>query len=325
MSAIQETTFISNIEMTNVTSIDALKEAVISNMSLLGFIYNVKVEWITIEDKEMENKDGKNSGIHRLNIGDIFLEMNEISSSVVYIAMYCKGRLRRSGSSCSYFEEIMDCLRVQLTNPDKNLTTISECYKFEYPPMSEAELEEAFPKPLTLINPDSIELTVNDDEFLLECLHLNATLELVGDEEELEEELEEDYDSDDEDEDSEEATLKDMTDGQINDYIEDAGVEPRDEIDEWTMNYTGGPILRYSYTTFNTATVSSQTVENCIIRCVSFNNTTLKNCRFSRISFYECDFTDVKIKNTKFKRCKFFNCELPAYVQLEKNSLICSY
>ena len=319
MSAIQETTFISNIEMKNVTSIEALKEAVISNMTLLGFITDVKMEWITIED----------SGVHRLNIGHIFLEMSEISSSVVYIAMYCKGRLRRSGSSCSYFEEIMDCLRIQLTNPDKNLTTISECYDFEYSPMSIAELEEVFPKPLTLVNPESIELTVKDDKFLVECLHLNATLELVGEdaeeEEELEEELEDDEDSDDDDDDSEEVQLKDMTDAQINDYIEDAGVEPRDEIDEWTMAYTGGPILRYSYTTFNTATVSSQTVENCIIRCVSFQNATLKNCRFSRINFYECDFTDVKIKNTKFKRCKFFNCELPAYVQLEKNSLICSY
>ena len=319
MSAFQETTFISNIEMKNVTSIDALKEAVIKNMSLLGFIYDVNMEWITIENEE-------NNGIHRLNIGDIFLEMNEISSSVVYIAMYYKGRLRRNGSSCSYFEEIMDCLRVQLTNPDKNLTTISECYNFEYPPMSEAELEETFPKPLTLVKPESIELVVKEDEFLVECLHLNATLELVGDEEEEEEEdLEEEYDSDDDDEDSEEVPLKDMTDDQINDYIEDTGVEPRDEIDEWTMKYTGGPILRYSYTTFDAATVSNQTVENCIIRCVSFKNTTLKNCRFSRISFYECDFTDVKIKNTKFKRCKFFNCELPAYVQLEKNSLICSY
>ena len=291
---LKDNTFISSIEIRNFTSIEALKVAVISNLTLLGFINeDVKAEWT------QNTENNEDSGIHRLTIGNIFFGMHEISSSVVYMAMYCLCRLRRGGSAHSYYEENMDCLRIQLTNPDLNLSSMAECYAFEYPPI---KINETDFTPLVVE-----ELIVKDDE--------------LADEDADEEEDEED----DEDEDSEEVQLKDMTDDQINDYIEDAGVEPRDEIDEWTMAYTGGAILRYSYTTFNNATVSSQTVENHIIRCVSFQNATLKNCRFSRINFYECDFTDVKIKNTKFKRCKFFNCELPAYVQLEKNSLICSY
>ena len=113
-----------------------------------------------------------------------------------------------------------------------------------------------------------------------------------------------------------------MTDDQIADYSEALGRAPREDIDEWALNYEGGPILRYSYVKFTGTTVTDQMVDDITITGAIFNSATLKNCRFSNVHFYECDFTDVKIKNTKFKKCNFFDCELPQYVKVEHSCLI---
>lgn len=46
------------------------------------------------------------------------------------VTMYATGRYRRNGSSVDYFEQVMDCLYIQIKNPDKIFSDLRECYEY---------------------------------------------------------------------------------------------------------------------------------------------------------------------------------------------------
>ena len=45
------------------------------------------------------------------------------------LTMYANGRYRRNGSTVDYYEQVMECLYIQIKNPDKKFSSLSECYE----------------------------------------------------------------------------------------------------------------------------------------------------------------------------------------------------
>jgi len=129
--------------------------------------------------------------------------------------------------------------------------------------------------------------------------------------------LEDEYDSDDEDEHIMSMRLCDMTDKQIDRYIDLSGQEPRDEIDRWTMNFRGGAIPRYSYVNFADAWITDQNVSNVTIRRAIFAGCTLRNFVFEDVHFHECNFLSVILENVTFQNCQFTDCYLDPYMSLD--------
>jgi hypothetical protein len=110
--------------------------------------------------------------------------------------------------------------------------------------------------------------------------------------------------------DEEEVALCDMTDAQIDEYIDSSGTYPHDEVVEWTMDYKGGPILRYSYVNFAGTCVANQQVSNIVIRNAKFTGSTLRNYVFDNVDFYDCDFKGVIVDNVTFRNSTFMDCYL---------------
>ena len=88
------------------------------------------------------------------------------------------------------------------------------------------------------------------------------------------------------------------------------GRQPRQEVDEWTLDFRGGAIPRYSYVNFADAWITDQLVFNVPIRCARFGRCTLRNFQFEQVHFHECDFKSVTLENVTFKDCQFTDCEL---------------
>jgi uncharacterized protein YjbI with pentapeptide repeats len=124
-------------------------------------------------------------------------------------------------------------------------------------------------------------------------------------------------DSDDEDERIMSMPLCNMTDKQIDRYIDLSGQEPRDEIDRWTMNFRGGAIPRYSYVNFADAWITDQNVSNVTIRRAIFAGCTLRNFVFEDVHFDECNFLSVILENVTFQNCQFTDCYLDPYMSLD--------
>jgi hypothetical protein len=145
-----------------------------------------------------------------------------------------------------------------------------------------------------------------------------------AEEDDAEEELDEDdeYDSDDEDERIMSMPLQDMTDAQIDRYIELSGLCPRDEIDRWSVNFRGGAILRYSYVKFTNVALEDQHVSNMTIRRAEFLGTTFRNCVFEQVHFDECDFKSVVLENVTFNNCHFTECDLDSYMSLDNSCIV---
>jgi hypothetical protein len=142
--------------------------------------------------------------------------------------------------------------------------------------------------------------------------------------------MEDDEDGEeDEDEDKEEdlmdMPLRNMNDLQIEKYVESIGQCPRDECDEWTMVYAGGPILRYSYCNFSQWHIEDQTVSNVTITRAIFEDTTFTNYVFDNVTFDECVFKDIILNNTTFKNCKFIECELDSSMVPDKSCEVVNY
>lgn len=130
----------------------------------------------------------------------------------------------------------------------------------------------------------------------------------------------ESLDSDEEDELIMSMPLRDMTDNQIDRYIDLSGQEqPRDEIKEWTMNFRGGAIPRYSYVNFADAWITDQHVSNITIRRARFSDCILRNFQFEQVHFHECDFKSVTLENVTFKDCQFTECDLDISMNLDNS------
>ena len=116
--------------------------------------------------------------------------------------------------------------------------------------------------------------------------------------------------------------LRDMNDVQIDKYIELSGQEPRDECNEWAMDFRGGAIPRYSYINFANLTIADQNVSNVTIRRGNFAGTTFRNCVFEHVQFDECDFKSVVIENVTFTDCQFTECDLPTYMSIDNSCIV---
>ncbi len=138
-----------------------------------------------------------------------------------------------------------------------------------------------------------------------------------------------DNDNDDNDDDNdndclrdEEILMRNMNDLQIEKYVEHIGCCPRDECDEWTMEYNGGNILRYSYCDFSQWHIEDKTVSNITITRATFIDTTFTNYVFDNVKFDECVFKDIILNNTTFKNSKFIECDLDSSMVLGKSCKI---
>ena len=119
--------------------------------------------------------------------------------------------------------------------------------------------------------------------------------------------------------------LSKMNDAQIEKYVERIGRCPRDECDEWTMDYAGGDIIRYSYCKFIQWHIEDQKVSNITITRSTFDEITFTNYVFDNVIFEECVFRDIVLNNTTFKNSKFIGCELDSSMVPDKSCEVINY
>ena len=119
--------------------------------------------------------------------------------------------------------------------------------------------------------------------------------------------------------------LRDMNDLQIEKYIELNGRCTFDERDEWSMVYTGGNILRYSYCTFIQWGIEDQTVSNITITRALFDEITFTNYVFDGVYFEKCVFKEIILNNTTFKNCTFHECTMDSSIVPDESCEVINY
>jgi hypothetical protein len=307
-------TYISNAQIKNYASIEDLKVAIIKTLARWfpnHYLFNedtpLMESWIKKEETDID-----------VLYGNIFqFELSIYGENVYNLVMFAIGRYRRHGSSCDYFERVLDCLEYQLGHPDIEFVTMETVRS------SKLQDQQAYTEtslwPTYCINESPLPIA-------------GAIAEtVVYDEAEDAESLEDDEDSDDEDSDDEDSDdessddededelimsmpLSHMNDTQIEKYVELCGRCPRDECEEWEMMYTGGAILRYSYCKFIQWGIEDQTVSNITISRAIFDEINFDNCVFDGVEFEECVFKNIVLNNTTFKNCRFIECEMDSSI-----------
>jgi len=113
--------------------------------------------------------------------------------------------------------------------------------------------------------------------------------------------------------------LRNMSDKQIDRYCCIIGECPSNAIYEWTSDFNGGAITRYSYINFADTTISDRRVLNVSITCAIFTGCTLRNVQFEQVHFHRCDFMSVTLDNVTFKDCQFTYCDLDICIDLDNS------
>jgi hypothetical protein len=317
-------TYISNAQIKNYASIEDLKVAIIKTLARWfpnHYVFN---------DHAIESWFKTDATNVDILYGNTFqFELSVYGENVYNLVMFAIGRYRRHGSSCDFFERVLDCLEYQLGQPDIEFDTMQTARTNKqqdeqtyYPETSLWPKRSINESPLPIAG--ALAETVVYDEA--------EDAESLEDEDESDDHESEDEDeSDDEDSDDEEVSSDDedsededelimsmplshMNDTQIEKYVELCGRCPRDECDEWEMVYTGGNILRYSYCKFIQWGIEDQTVSNITITRATFDEVTLTNYVFDNVNFEECVFNDLILNNTTFKNCKFIDCEMDSSI-----------
>ena len=300
-------TYISNAQIKNYASIEDLKVAIIKTLARWfpnHYVFNEHAveSWVKKEDTNVD-----------ILYGNTFqFELSVYGENVYNLVMFAIGRYRRNGSSCDFFERVLDCLEYQLGQPDIEFDTMQTARTNKqqdeqtyYPETSLWPIHSINESPLPIAG--AIAETVVYDEA--------EDAESLEDEDESENESSDDEDSDDdEDELIMSMPLRHMNDAQIEQYVELCGRCPRDECEEWEMVYIGGDILRYSYCKFIQWGIEDQTVSNITITRAIFDEINFENCVFDNVNFEECVFNDLILNNTTFKNCKFIDCELDSSI-----------
>ena len=255
-------TYISNVTITNYANIADLKVVIIKTL-VRWFPKKYVFNECAIES--WVKKEG--TDIDVLYSNSFQFELSIKDENLYQLEMYANGRLRRQGSSCDFFEMILECLEFQIKHPEKDFDTMIDCHKDE----------------------------------------------------------DEDEDEDEEEDDIMNMQLREMNDAQIEKYVERIGQYPRDECDEWTMDYNGGPIIRYSYCNFSQWHIEDQTVSNITISRAIFIDTTFTNYVFDNVKFDECVFKDVILNNTTFKNSIFSDCEMDSTIVPDDSCEVVNY
>ena len=333
-------TYISAIQISTYTTLDALKVDIVKTLARWfpnNYVYdehNPLDSWAIREETEIDI----------LCNGTFQFELLQVDIQHVYeLTMYGVGRYRRHGSSCDFFERVFDGLEQQLKHPSPPFATMTEaitckesedCIDFGTPFQYTTSSALPFPGALAetvvydkedadeilLTTEDAAVLSDDEDSTVASLEDLDEDNADAEDDEDSDDESEaESLDSDDEDERIMSMPLRDMTDTQIDRYIDLSGRCPRDEIDEWTMNFRGGAILRYSYVNFSDTTLEDQHVSNVTIRRARFAGCTLRNFQFEQVHFDECNFLSVTLENVTFKDCQFTECDLDPYMSLDNS------
>jgi hypothetical protein len=333
-------TYISSTEINNYETLESLQETIIRTIA----------RWFGIQGavwSEIECTYGiyQLCGIERLQA---HFEVYVSSDDTYRLTMHAVGNFRRHGSSCDYFENLFDCLEYQLGHKDIEFVTMEtaslnkrQCEQ-EYTSVPEADYDSGDEKAIDLAT-EQVLLTTEDDAKGLdeqECercagwgcstsnRHTGYTRSEVDTNEAEEDEesvASSDEDSDDEDDRIMTMPLRDMTDKQIDRYIYFLGREPRDECDEWEMDYAGDAIIRYSYVNFADTTIADRWVFNVTIRRARFAGCTLRNFQFEQVHFHECDFKSVILENVTFKDCQFTECDLDISISLDNSCSVENY
>jgi hypothetical protein len=341
-----ELTYISTTRVNTYTTLDALKIDIIKTLARWFSNYYVYNEHALESWVQMEGTD-----VYVL-YGTFQFELQQVQETSFQLTMYAVGRFRRNGSSCDYFERVFDGLEQQLKHPSPHFSTMLEAF---YSKSAEDYIDFGSPLQYTHSNsvsgvlpaPGVIAETVvydEDDESEAEDEATVASLEDEDDDDEESEAEDDDSEaeddessmgdsvstcllstSDDEDERIMSMPLRDMTDTQIDRYIDLKGLCPRDECNEWTMVFRGGAIPRYSYVNFAEAGISDQNVSEITIRRAKFAGCTLRNFVFEQVHFDECDFKSVVLENVTFRNCQFTECDLDPYMSLDNTCSVENY
>jgi len=305
-------TYISNTQIKDYASIEDLKVAIIKTLARWfpnHYVFNEHAleSWFKTDATNVD-----------ILYGNTFqFELSIYGENVYNLVMFAIGRYRRHGSSCDFFERVLDCLEYQLGQPDIEFVTMQTARtnkqqdKQPYPETSLWPIHSINESPLPIAGAIA-ETVVYDEAEDAESIEDSDESDTVASLEDSDDE------SSDDDEDEDELImsmpLSHMNDTQIEKYVELCGRCPRDECDEWEMVYTGGDILRYSYCDFSQWHIEDQTVSNVTITRAIFNETTFTNYVFDNVTFDECVFMDVILNNTTFKNSKFIECELDSRV-----------
>ena len=281
-------TYISNTQIKDYASIEDLKVAIIKTLARWfpnHYVFNEHAleSWFKTDATNVD-----------ILYGNTFqFELSIYGENVYNLVMFAIGRYRRHGSSCDFFEKVLDCLEYQLGHPEREFATMAESREtvltlWNFEPQT---------APAPLVEAESVAESLDDES-----------------DEDSDDEDSDDEDSDDEDELIMSMPLSHMNDTQIEQYVELCGRCPRDECEEWEMVYTGGAILRYSYCKFIQWHIEDQTVSYITISRAIFDETTFTNYVFNCVVFEECVFKDIHLNNTTFKNCRFIDCEMDSSI-----------
>ena len=316
-----ELTYIYTIQVNNYATIDDLKVAIIKTLARWfpnHYVFNEHAveSWVKKDETDVDV----------LYSNTFQFELSVKSENVYYLIMYAIGRYRRHGSSCDFFEKVLDCLEYQLGHPDIEFVTMETARS--------NKLQGEQPYPETLLWPTR---SINESPLpVAGALAETVVYDEAEDAESLEDEDEDSDDEDSDDEDSDDESddederimsmpLSHMTDAQIEKYVELCGRCPRDECEEWEMMYTGGAILRYSYCKFIQWGIEDQTVSNITISRAIFDEINFDNCVFDGVEFEECVFKNIVLNNTTFKNCRFIDCEMDSSIVQDDSCRVETY
>jgi hypothetical protein len=321
-----ELTYISTTRVNTYTTLDALKIDIIKTLARWFSNYYVYNEHALESWVQMEGTD-----VYVL-YGTFQFELQQVQETSYQVTMYAVGRFRRNGSSCDYFERVFDGLEQQLKHPSPHFATMldafysksaEDCIDFGSPFQYTHSITSSSALPPTGAFAETVVYDEDDEsEDDVEEEEDEDDESEAEDDESTVESLEDEEDSDDEDEHIMSMPLRDMTDAQIEKYVELRGLCPRDECDEWAMVFRGGDILRYSYVNFTNVLISDQNVSDTTITRAEFLGTTFRNCVFEQVHFDECDFKSVVLENVTFNNCHFTECDLDSYMSLDNSCIV---
>jgi len=287
-----ELTYISASQFSNLltpNSVTFFKKCIVDTLVRWGYIYNSDnhvYDSLNFLEKWIK-KEGTNIDLLYCNSFQFELCKNEDGG--YELKMYAIGRYRRHGSSCDLYEHIFCSLEYQLKHPNIVFNKMDDAAQA-------IDLENL----IDFNKPDE-----DEDE----------------DEDEAEDE-EDDSVASLEEERIMSMPLRSMTDVQIEKFVELIGRCPRDECNEWSMDYTSGDIFRFSYVNFANKTIEDQDVSNITITRANFAGCTLRNCVFDHVHFDECDFKSIILENVTFKNSSFTDCDIEPYMTFDNSCTV---
>jgi hypothetical protein len=119
-----ELTYISTVTVTNYANVSDLKAIILKTLARwfpTKYIFNEGAveSWVQKEGTDVEV----------LYSNTFQFELYVTDENVYKLEMFANGRLRRQGSSCDFFEMILECLEFQIKHPERDFDTMIDCHK----------------------------------------------------------------------------------------------------------------------------------------------------------------------------------------------------